>query len=84
MFVDTHTHLDLYGDLLDTALAEIRQQRILTISTAMDMPSYLRTREIGAPCELVLPTFGIHPWKAPGYADRLTELTPFIAQSRSF
>jgi TatD DNase family protein len=81
MLVDAHAHLDHYTDLLDAALAEIRRHHIFTVSTAMDIPSYLRACEIGARCELVLPTFGIHPWNAPQYADRLAELTPFIEHS---
>jgi TatD DNase family protein len=81
MLVDAHAHLDHYGDLLDAAITEIRQHRIFTISTAMDISSYQKARKIGAQCELVLPTFGIHPWNAPEYADRLSEVIPFIEQS---
>lgn len=81
MLIDAHAHLDHYDELLDAALMEIRQRRIFTISTAMDIPSYLQTIEIGRRCELVLPTFGVHPWKAPEYVERLSELPPFIKQS---
>lgn len=81
ILIDAHAHLDFYEETLAAALAEIRQQRILTISTAIDIPSYQRAREIAALCELVVPTFGVHPWKAPAYAERLAELTPFIEQS---
>jgi len=81
MLIDAHAHLDHYGDELELALGEIRRQRVFTISTAMDISSYLRTVEIGDRCELILPTFGVHPWKAPEYVDRLAELLPFIEQS---
>ncbi|HXG21468.1 MAG TPA: TatD family hydrolase [Methylomirabilota bacterium] len=81
MLIDAHAHLDRYGAQIDAALAEIRRHRICTISTAMDVPSYRCTMEIGAQCALVLPTFGIHPWNALAYADRLSELTSFIEQS---
>jgi TatD DNase family protein len=81
MFIDAHAHLDRYGAQIDAALEEIRHHRICTISTAMDIPSYLRAREIGTQCELVLPTFGVHPWNAPEYVDRLSTLTSFIEQS---
>jgi TatD DNase family protein len=81
MLIDAHAHVDHYDEELETALEEIHQQRIFTISTAMDVPSYLRTVEIGKRCELVLPTFGVHPWKAPEYVNRLSELTPYIERS---
>jgi TatD DNase family protein len=81
MLIDAHAHLDQYGDLLDTALCEIEKHQILTISTAMDLPSYQRGIEIATQCNLVCPTFGVHPWRAPLYADRLTEVVPAIEQS---
>jgi TatD DNase family protein len=47
----------------------------------MDLPSYRRNLEIGETCDLVIPTFGIHPWHAPGYVDRLEDLSAAIEQS---
>lgn len=82
MLIDAHAHLDRYDDeALDAALAEIAERRILTISTAMDLPSYRRTLEIGERCEFVLPTFGVHPWNAPAYVNRLAELRGAIEQT---
>ena len=81
MFVDAHAHLDKYGDLLDEALQQIQQHRIFTIATAMDLPSYFQLQQIAERSDLVLPTFGVHPRRAPEYADRLDELSPFIEQS---
>jgi TatD DNase family protein len=81
MFVDAHMHLDKYGADLNAALQEIGTQRIFTIAVAMDVPSYKRSLEIGDQCELVLPTFGIHPRRAPEYVDRLSELSQLIEQS---
>ncbi len=85
MFIDTHSHVDRY-DLVDeqalgSALAEITQHRILTISNSMDLPSYERNLEIGKMCSLVLPTFGVHPWNATEYANRLEDLSEAIEQS---
>ncbi|MEW6298569.1 MAG: TatD family hydrolase [Thermodesulfobacteriota bacterium] len=73
MLIDAHAHLDRYEAALAAALEEMRQHRIFTISTAMDSPSYRRTLEIAERCDLVLPTFGVHPWRAPSYADRLSQ-----------
>jgi TatD DNase family protein len=85
MLVDAHSHVDRYdlvGDqALRSALAEITQHRIFTISNSMDLPSYRRNLEIGEMCSLVLPIFGVHPWNAPEYADRLEDLSWAIEQS---
>ena len=81
MLIDAHVHLDKYGDLLDRALGEIDKQRIFTVATAMDLPSYLELREIAQRSELVLPTFGIHPRRAADYAGRLAELDRYIDMS---
>ena len=81
MLIDAHAHLDKYGAELQAALEEIKEHQIFTIAVAMDLPSYKRSLEIGQMCEFVLPTFGIHPKRAPQYADRLRELNQAIEQS---
>jgi TatD DNase family protein len=82
MLIDAHVHLDRYGDNdLDAALDEIVRHRIFSVGVAMDIPSYERTREIARRCDLVLPTFGVHPWNAPQYAARLDDLAAPIADS---
>ena len=81
MLIDAHVHLDKYGDLLDDALREIEREDIFTVATAMDVPSYHDLEEIGRRSALVLPTFGIHPRRAPQYVDRLRELDQYIEMS---
>jgi TatD DNase family protein len=81
MLIDAHVHLDKYGDLLDAALNEIESERIFTVATAMDVPSYLELQKIGTRSDLVLPTFGIHPRRAAEYASRLSELGRYIEMS---
>jgi TatD DNase family protein len=81
MLIDAHVHIDKYGTDLGPALQEIRTHDVFTIAVAMDVPSYRRSLEIGEVCNLVLPTFGIHPRRAPEYVDRLSELSPLIEQS---
>jgi TatD DNase family protein len=85
MWIDAHSHLDRF-DLVDdraleAALAEIEGHRILTISNSMDLPSYRRNLEIGDACDLVIPTFGVHPWNAPECVDRLPDLRATIEES---
>jgi TatD DNase family protein len=81
MLIDAHVHLDKYGDRLDEALEQIERERIFTVATAMDIPSYLELQKIGERSELVLPTFGIHPKRAAEYADRLPEIGRYIESS---
>jgi len=81
MLIDAHAHLDRYGDALESALREIQEHRIFTIGTSMDLASYERNLEIAEMCDLVLPTFGVHPKNAPQYAGRLGELSDAIERS---
>jgi len=81
MLIDAHAHLDKYEGDLNEALQQIRTHYVFTIAVAMDVPSYKRSLEIGDECDLVLPTFGIHPRRAPEYVDRLSELSTLIEQS---
>jgi TatD DNase family protein len=81
MLIDAHAHIDKYGDELNAALEEIQEYRIFTIGTAMDLPSYKDLRSIAERCNLVLATFGVHPRRAPEYANRLRELEPYIESS---
>jgi TatD DNase family protein len=81
VLIDAHAHLDKYGDLLDQALVQIVQERIFTVATAMDIPSYLELQKIARSSELILPTFGIHPKRAPEYADSLAEVGRHIEAS---
>jgi TatD DNase family protein len=81
MLIDAHAHLDKYGDDLGAALEEIEKHRIFTWAVSMDLPSYRRNLEIGARCPLALPTFGVHPKRAPDYVSRLAELNPWIERS---
>ena len=53
MLVDAHTHLDSYGELLDTALAEINDNEIISVSNSVDVPSYERNLDIGERCDYV-------------------------------
>lgn len=81
MLIDAHAHLDKYGTLLNAALEEIAHDRILTLATAMDVSSYRDLTHVAERSEFVVPTFGIHPKRAPGHVDRLTELGRFIDAS---
>ena len=81
MLIDAHCHLDHYADEIDDALSVIERDGILTISNAMDPLSYERACAIAARCPLVLPTFGIHPRRAPVYRANLDTLAEIAGRS---
>lgn len=85
MLIDAHSHIDRYFHIdehaLESALTEIRQNGIFTISNSMDIPSYKKNLEISEKCDLVLPAFGVHPWNASEYSDRLQVLKEAIEGS---
>lgn len=76
--IDAHVHINEYGTDLPKAIDQIRQLSIKTLAVSMDIPSYKETLRISKSEPLILPSFGIHPWKAPDYADRLDELDDLI------
>jgi len=81
MFIDAHSHLDKYEEDLESALNEINQHGIFTISNSMDLPSWARNLVIADRCDLVLPTLGVHPWNASEYVNCLEDLDKPIIQS---
>ena len=85
IFIDAHVHIDRYDlageGALESALGEIAHHGILTISNSMDLLSYERNLAIAETCDLVLPTFGVHPWNAPQYARRLDDLLGPVGRS---
>lgn len=72
--IDAHTHIDQYGYDLPKALNQIRNLSIRSLAVSMDIPSFRETQNIAKSEPLIIPSFGIHPWKAPEYVDRLDEL----------
>lgn len=81
MLVDAHTHINKYTEHLTDALRQINQHHILSICVAMDIPSYLETIKIAEASDLLIPTFGIHPWEAQHYCENLDQLDPYLAQT---
>ena len=82
MLVDAHTHLDHYDEeTLAVVLGETERLGVRTIAVAVDVPSYVRTLAIAERSPLITSTFGIHPWRAADWVDRLDELDPYLAQT---
>lgn len=72
--VDAHTHIDQYGNDLPKAVQQIQNLSIHTLAVSMDIPSYRETQRIAKSEPLIIPSFGVHPWKAPEYINRLDDL----------
>lgn len=72
--IDAHVHIDQYGNDLPKALRQIHELSIRTLAVSMDIPSFRKTQQIANSEPLILPSFGIHPWKATEYINRLDEL----------
>jgi len=81
MLIDAHTHLDHYTDNLPAMVADVERHRIFTISNSTNPESYRRNLEIATGCKWVLPAFGIHPWEAQDFVDKLDEMLPYIERS---
>ncbi|MCY6372004.1 TatD family hydrolase [Clostridium ganghwense] len=79
MFIEAHTHLDHYKhNELKRAIKEIDDKNIITINNSMDIPSYIKNIEISRKSKFIIPTFGIHPWNAAKYVDRLDAIEEYI------
>ncbi|MEM7802510.1 MAG: TatD family hydrolase [Chloroflexota bacterium] len=82
MLVDAHTHLDHFDQAdWQTARDEIERLPVKCWAVSTDIKSYQRTLELAGRSKQTLVTFGIHPWEAHLYADRLELLEPWIEQS---
>lgn len=81
MLIDAHTHLDKYGDELTEVLGSLEERRILTVSMAVDPASFVVAESIAARSDLVVASFGVHPWEAPAWVGRLDEVQGLIERS---
>ena len=81
MYIDAHTHLAKYEENMFEVISEIEQNEILTVSVSMDTFLYEKNLDIARTCELVIPSFGIHPWSATHYSYRLGDLVEYIKRS---
>lgn len=82
MYIDAHNHLDLYGDNLDNALNMIKQHNIVTLGCSMDVETYLFVKEIRKSNPLIIPCFGIHPWRAHENYKNLDRFEEYIKEAK--
>lgn len=82
MLVDAHTHLDQYNiNELEKAIKEINEEKIITIANAMNLSSYVKSKDISKKSHFIIPTFGIHPWEAHKYEKKLDSIEKFIYET---
>lgn len=86
MYIDAHSHLDFFDDRIDKALEIIQIKKILTVACATDEDSYIFAKNVSANNSLIIPCFGIHPWKAHenhtnlDYFENYIKETPIIGE----
>lgn len=81
MYIDSHTHLDFFKENISKAIYDINENRIITLANSMDLESYMINKEYGKKSKYIIPTFGIHPWKAAEYCGNLVDLIKYIEES---
>jgi TatD DNase family protein len=76
--IDTHLHLDepwlTDDELRKRTIDDITANKIVTWVQSCDIPSYEKTMEYAKHSEYIFPSFGILPWYANEYSDRLDEV----------
>ena len=78
MYVDTHLHLDepwlVDSEKRQKVIDDITANRIITFAQSCDLTSYDKILEWSKQSDYVFPSFGILPWFANEYMDRLDEV----------
>ncbi|MED7820376.1 MULTISPECIES: TatD family hydrolase [unclassified Francisella] len=82
MLLDSHVHTDKYSlDNFKKVAIECREHNIKLLSVAMCIPSYEKIKALSHEYEFVIPSFGIHPWKAKEYSNNLSSLDEYLLES---
>ncbi|MFW9847127.1 MAG: TatD family hydrolase, partial [Candidatus Thorarchaeota archaeon] len=78
MKIDTHLHLDepwlTDESLRQRTIEDITESNIVTWAQSCSVPSYEKTLEYSRKSRYIFPAFGILPWYANQYMDRLDEV----------
>lgn len=82
MYIDAHTHLENFNENIDKAIYDINKYKIFTLANSMDIESYKLNQEYSKKSKYIIPTFGIHPWKAKENEKDLDKIIPYIEESK--
>ncbi len=90
MYVDTHLHLcepwlgdkeKITEENRQKIIADITQSKIVTWAQSCDIPSFKKTLRYSKQSKYIFPSFGILPWYAHEYADRLGEVAKLCEEA---
>ncbi|BCD91850.1 hypothetical protein fh0823_19890 [Francisella halioticida] len=82
MLLDAHVHSDKYSlDDFKKVVIECRTYNIKLLSVAMCIPLYENIKNLSHKYEFIIPSFGIHPWKARLYANKLTSIDQYLSEN---
>ncbi|AJI53201.1 TatD family hydrolase [Francisella philomiragia] len=83
MILDAHVHTDKYLlERLQLVAEECCRHNIKLMSVAMCITSYNNIKELSEKYDFIIPSFGIHPWKANIYAHDLNSLDRYLIESK--
>ncbi len=78
MYIDTHLHLDepwlTNSEKRQKVIDDINANKIITFAQSCDLASYDKTLEWSKQSDYLFPSFGILPWYANEYVDRLDKV----------
>jgi len=66
---------------ISSVLSQIQKNKILTITTSMDVAAYRQNLKIAKKSKFVIPAFGIHPWNSSKYVDKIDLLKRLIKEN---
>lgn len=81
IYVDAHSHLDLFDNRISKGLEIIQSKEILTVACSTDEKSYLFAKNASIINSFIIPCFGIHPWKAHENHTKLDYFEKYIIES---
>jgi TatD DNase family protein len=82
MLLDAHVHTDKYDESLYASLAKQCQVNdIMLLSVSMCIPSYKKIQTLAEKYSFVIPSFGVHPWKADKYVNELGSLDKYLNEA---
>ncbi len=85
MYIDTHLHLDepwlTDEKLRQKTIKDITENKIVTWAQACDLKGYLKIVEWAKQSEYIFPSFGILPWYANEWTDKLDEVVRYCKEA---
>lgn len=82
MLLDAHVHTDKYDESLYHDLVNQCQiNDIMLLSVSMCIPSYKKIQALAKKYDFIIPSFGVHQWKADKYVNELDSLDEYLNEA---